>query len=142
MENYFIFKIHYSLTLYMTGIIWLVQMIHYPSFKLVGNDNFSNYHQNHLRQTSIVIAIPMVLEILTATYLFIFVDMFRNNVLFLFTLALLFLIWIVTFLVSVPKHNTLSKGFNDQVTSALIKTNWIRTIGWSLRALLLFFLLK
>jgi len=126
----------------MTGIIWLIQIIHYPLFKLVGDKNFNSYHKFHIRKTSVVIAAPMTLEALTAAYLIFFVNEYRSNVLFLTSLALLGLIWAVTFFVSVPKHGILSKGFNDAVISSLIKTNWIRTITWSIRAVLLFYLLK
>lgn len=142
MTTYFIFKTHYSLTLYMVGIIWLVQIIHYPLFKFVNESNFVEYHKLHLKRTSIVIAIPMVLELLTAVTLIIFDAGYRNNFLFLSANLLLALIWITTFFISVPKHNILAKGFNPSAIHSLIQTNWIRTLAWTLRAALLFKLLK
>ena len=141
MDQYFIFKLHFSLTLYMTGIIWLVQVIHYPLFKLVGENTFKDYHKTHIKKTSSVIAIPMVLELLTGLYLFIQNNGYRNNFAFLITTSLLVLTWAITFLISVPKHNILSNGQNELALSVLIKTNWIRTIAWTIRSLILFSLL-
>ncbi len=142
MTHYFFFKIHFSLTLYMTGIIWLIQVIHYPLFKLVGEHTFNNYHKVHTQKTSLVIAIPMLLEILTGLYLIVGDEAYRNNFIFITAFILLIFIWVSTFFISVPKHNILSKGFNDLEVNALIKTNWIRTIAWSVRAICLFYLLN
>lgn len=142
MDNYFFFKLHFSLTLYMTGLIWLVQVIHYPLFKLVSESTFPDYHRTHIQKTSFVIAIPMILEMITAFYLISKDETYRSNPFFLTASLLLALIWAVTFFISVPNHNVLSKGLNDQALTTLIKTNWIRTVAWSLRAFLLFSLLR
>ena len=141
MDQYFFFKLHFSLTLYMTGVIWLIQVIHYPLFNLVGENTFKNYHKGHIQKTSSVIAIPMVLELLTALYLLVRHNDYRNNTIFLISTALLILIWVITFLISVPKHNILSSGHNEQAITALVKTNWIRTVAWTVRAIILFILL-
>lgn len=142
MAHYFFFKLHFSLTLYMTGVIWIIQIIHYPLFKLVGEHSFASYHKTHIQKTSLVIAAPMVLELLTGLYLLIDDQAWRNNLVFVASCTLLIFIWISTFLISVPKHDILSKKFNDLEVNALIKTNWIRTIAWSIRAICLFYLLN
>jgi hypothetical protein len=126
----------------MVGVIWLIQIIHYPLFRLVGESTFIDYHKIHIQKTSIVIAVPMILEVLTGLYLFSFIELYRNNFMFLIAFALNVLIWLVTFFTSVPKHKILSKGGDDSVLNALVRTNWIRTMAWTLRALLLFPLIK
>jgi hypothetical protein len=126
----------------MVGVIWLIQIIHYPLFRLVGESTFIDYHKIHIQKTSIVIAVPMILEVLTGLYLFSFIELYRNNFMFLIAFALNVLIWLVTFFTSVPKHKILSKGVDDSVLNALVRTNWIRTMAWTLRALLLFPLIK
>ena len=141
MEHYFFFKLHFSLTLYMTGIIWLIQVIHYPLFSLVGEKNFEDYHKSHIQKTSSVIAIPMVLELLTVLYLLIKNNLYRSNLLFLINFSLLVITWIITFLISVPRHDILSKGHNELAIKTLVNTNWIRTIAWTLRAVILFTIL-
>lgn len=124
----------------MTGVIWLIQIIHYPLFKLVGENTFNDYHKFHIHKTSLVIAIPMTLELLTGLYLITSNEIYRNNFIFLTAFTFLILIWIITFFISVPKHDILSKGFDELTITALIKTNWIRTIAWSIRAVFLFYI--
>jgi hypothetical protein len=125
----------------MTGVIWLVQVIHYPLFKYVGEHTFKDYHKGHLQKTSLVIAIPMILELATALYLLIRYDVYRNSHAFIFASSVLIIIWLITFLISVPKHEIISKGYNESAIAALVKTNWLRTIAWTIRAVVLFFLL-
>lgn len=40
----------------MTGVIWFVQIAHYPLFSRVGQPGFSEYEREHARRTSRVIA--------------------------------------------------------------------------------------
>lgn len=141
MDQYFFFKLHFSLTLYMTGVIWLIQVIHYPLFKLVGENAFKDYHKGHIQKTSSVIAVPMVLELLTGLYLLIRYNENHNSFAFLIATFLLVIIWAITFFISVPKHNILSNGQNELAIAVLVKTNWIRTILWTARSIILFSLL-
>lgn len=142
MDYYFFFKVHFCFTLYMVGIIWLIQIIHYPLFKQVGESTFIDYHKIHIQKTSLVIAGPMIMEVLTGLYLFTFIELYRNNLMFLIAFALNIIIWVVTFFISVPKHKILSSGPDHSVINALVRTNWLRTIAWTLRVFLLFPLLK
>ena len=48
--------------------------------------------------------------------------------------VLLVVVWGATFFVAVPRHNLLAAGFNAAVIDSLVATNWIRTIAWTLRA--------
>lgn len=141
MDLELLFKIHFSLTLYMLGIIYLIQAINYPLFALVDKDSFPKYHALHIRQTSKVIAIPMLLEAITLIALLWWGPAYRTQPLFLVTTVLLILIWLVTFFISVPLHNKLSTGFDSLVSHRLVTTNWIRTIAWTIRTLILFQLL-
>ena len=45
-------------------------------------------------------------------------------------------IWMSTALLQVPCHETLAKGFDADVHHRLVSTNWIWTVAWSLRGLL------
>ena len=48
-------------------------------------------------------------------------------------IMLLGVIWFSTLLLQIPYHNKLTSKFDESVLKMLIKTNWIRTICWSLR---------
>jgi hypothetical protein len=52
-------------------------------------------------------------------------------------LALVGVIWASTFLVQVPAHGTLARGFDEAAHARLVGSNWIRTAAWTARALLL-----
>ncbi len=52
-------------------------------------------------------------------------------------LLLLVVTWSVTFLISVPRHNELVSGFSEASHRSLCRTNWIRTIAWTARGILL-----
>lgn len=56
-------------------------------------------------------------------------------------MGLVLAIWLVTFFWSVPQHGTLSLGFDVGAHALLVQTNWIRTMAWSGRSLLLLWLL-
>ncbi len=130
-------KIHLFATIYMTGIIWLIQVIHYPLFKNVGLEQWPSYHQQHVKLTSIVIAGPMIIELFSFLGLIYLSHVYRSNTLFLISGLILIVIWAVTFLISVPIHNKLASGFDINLIDQLVSTNWIRTIAWTLRSALL-----
>ena len=50
-------------TLFMTGLIWFVQVVHYPLFDRVGAARFVPYHAAHSRRTSWVVAAPMAIVV-------------------------------------------------------------------------------
>lgn len=130
-------KIQLFTTFYMTGIIWLIQVIHYPLFKLVEAQNWQNYHKKHLQLTSIVIAGPMIIEILSLGLLFYLIPDYRSSTAMLLSAILLIIIWATTFFISVPTHNRLALKFDDGPWKFLVQTNWIRTISWTLKSFLI-----
>lgn len=137
-----LFKLHLFTTIYMTGIIWLVQIIHYPLFKYVGSTQWQSYHQEHVKLTSIVIAGPMIVELITYFLVFYLSPVYRENSYYLISGLLLILIWGVTFFISVPLHNSLASGFAEKPWSLLVSTNWIRTISWTAKTLLILWSFK
>ena len=61
-----ILLLHAAATVFMTGLIWFVQVVHYPLFSAVGRDRFSEYEGRHSRLTGRVVGAPMLLELATA----------------------------------------------------------------------------
>jgi hypothetical protein len=49
-------------TFYLCGVIWVVQLVHYPLFNQVGREHFSAYAQRHTRWISPVVAPAMLLK--------------------------------------------------------------------------------
>lgn len=61
----------------------------------------------------------------------------ERSTLFLISLFILLVIWASTFLIQVPLHERLKMGADYVVIEELISSNWIRTVGWSVRIILL-----
>ena len=49
----------------MTGVIWFVQVVHYPLLERVGVDRFTAYHAAHTRFTTWVVVVPMLVELIS-----------------------------------------------------------------------------
>ena len=122
---------HAAATLFMTGVIWFVQVVHYPLFGRVGDAGFTAYAREHARRTGWVVGPAMLLELLLALAL-----AARGGALAWAGLALLGAIWASTAFVQVPLHGRLAAGPDRFAQRRLTATNWVRTAAWSLRAVL------
>lgn len=123
-------------TLFMVGVIWFVQIVHYPLFGRVGAKGFPAYSEAHSRLTSHVVGPPMLLEAATAVLLlFVRPEEVPASGAWL-GLALLAAAWLSTALLQVPRHNTLGLGFDARAYRSLVLSNWVRTAAWSARGLL------
>lgn len=123
-------------TWFMTGVIYFVQIVHYPLFSEIGPGEFHNYEQSHVNRTTIVVLPMMFLELTTALALLHYRPPGIASYWFWLGLILLAVIWLSTFLLQVPMHNQLSQGFSHKAHNFLVVSNWLRTIAWSARAVL------
>ncbi len=129
-------------TFFMTGLIWVIQIVHYPLFAYIGKDEFIAYEKKHSKLISFIVA-PMMLIELASAIIIIISDYFISDLYILFTIAflLLIIIWISTMLIQVPQHRILSSRYDLKAIKDLAKSNWIRTICWSLRSVILMYIL-
>lgn len=56
-------------TWFMTGLIWFVQVVHYPLYDRVGSAEFQVYERDHCALTTLVVAPMMVAELLSGVML-------------------------------------------------------------------------
>lgn len=133
--------LHAAATLLMTGVIWFVQVVHYPLFALVGPDGFSRYEQVHAARTTWVVAPLMLVELATAVLLLVRPDERMPHWMPAAGLVLLAVIWGSTFLLQVPRHDVLAAGFDAGAHQALVASNWFRTAAWTLRGGLVLWML-
>lgn len=131
-----LFLTHLGSSLYMVGLIWFVQVVHYPLFARVGGAEFAAYEQRHTVYVTWVVAPAMLIEAATAVLLFWFRPTAVPSFILWTGLALLGVIWLSTALLQVPCHDVLSRGFDSLVHQRLVSTNWLRTSAWSLRGVL------
>lgn len=122
-------------TLFMVGLIWFVQIVHYPLYANVGREQFSEYEALHNRMTMWVVGPAMLVELATAVMLLKYSPTV-SSVLAWMGLGLLIVIWIATATLSVPAHGVLTAGFSDVAHHKLVLTNWIRTVAWTARGVI------
>ena len=137
MDHNTLLLIHFVSTAVMTGLIWVVQLVHYPSFYFIEDKKFINFEKFHKNRISLIVLPFMVLEVLTGVMLIYLHEETYSRANFISGLIILLIIWIVTFGFSMRMHQKLEKGMDTKAIHLLIATNWIRTIGWSLRLALL-----
>ena len=128
-------------TFYLVGLIWLVQCVHYPLFRLVGEGGFAEYQKRHQLWITFVVGPPMLIEALTSVLVLFFLSSYELLWLHSVGIGLVFVIWLSTGFVQVPCHAKLEKGFDPIAHRRLVRTNWIRTIAWTLRGILMIYLI-
>jgi hypothetical protein len=124
-------------TLYLTGLIWTIQVVHYPLMNRVAPEQFGEFHRQHGARISLVVIAPMVIELATAAAVAVDPPSGVPQTVGLVGAGLVALIWASTFLIQVPCHQRLSQGFDAATHRRLVRSNWLRTIAWTMRAALM-----
>ena len=135
-----IFLLHCAAALFMTGVIWFVQIVHYPLFEFVGG-RFSDYAHEHTRRTTPVVAPVMILELFSGLWL----AWSASDTMVLglrINAGLLLVTWLSTLILQVPLHHRLKESDGASEVPRLVACNWVRTVCWSVRAILLLWLLS
>ena len=127
---------HAAATWFMTGAIWFVQIVHYPLLVWVGPDAFAAYERANIARTASVVGPVMLLEALTALLLLWRRPPQVHASQAALGICLLVIIWGSTWYLQFPIHKALTQGFDPSLADRLSSTNWVRTAGWSARALL------
>ena len=121
---------------YLVSLLFMTQFITYPTFLHIDKDKFSEYHRKYVNNISFIVAPVMLIELLTLSL----IAYFSSEFLIIKSLILLIVIWLTTFFIMIPSHNRISKSFNKKEIISLINYNWVRTILWSFKLLLIIFL--
>ena len=128
-----VFLAHVGATLFMVGLIWFVQVVHYPLFGSVGREGFARYSQAHSRLTGFVVGPPMLVEAATAVALVVRAPQRVPFSLPLTGLVLLAVVWLSTAFLQSPQHTVLGRGFVADSHHFLVLSNWVRTVCWTAR---------
>lgn len=124
--------VHLTATSALAGVGWVVQLVVYPSFRLVGSgrdpDAWARVHAAHTRAITRVVALPWAAQGASLAALLLRDGLSPLRVL---TGAFALAGVAVTVAVSVPLHTRLDRGFDDGAALRLVQTNWLRTAAWS-----------
>jgi hypothetical protein len=120
--------VHATAVFLLTGLIWTIQLVHYPGFADVERRQWPAYHRRHSRNITIIVLPLMLTELATSAWL-----LWHS----LGTLHLVFLgcslfTWLLTALVFVPIHQRIGARPNEGYLRKLNNSNWLRTLTWTI----------
>ena len=133
VEYDLLFKINFISTSVMVGVIWVIQLLHYPSFHFINEKKYIEFQHFHMQRISFIVIPVMLIELASALLLSYF---FRSS-LIIILLALLLGIWGITFIFFTNMHQKLTNGYDPSIVDRLVQINWSRTALWSLRLTIL-----
>jgi len=113
----------------MLVLIWLVQLVIYPSLNHYTIKNLRNWHRSYTKRITYVVLPLMIGQLLFAIIKMTIVF----DILIAMKLLLIIAVWILTFGIFVPLHSAVeTMEETNSITEKLIRLNWSRTIVWSL----------
>ena len=127
--------IHLIATSVMVGVIWVIQLVHYPSFHFIELKQYTTFQRFHMSRISYVVIPAMLTELFTLILIIISMD--QIDTLVLASAILLIFIWLITAVFFSGVHQKLTLGYDQTVVDKLVKLNWGRTLLWTLRLLLI-----
>lgn len=126
-----VFILAISSNAFMAGVIWLIQVVHYPLLGEVDQDSIVRVSVKHQTLITRVVAPAMVLEALATGYLFLLIP--RNALLpSIFAFLMLMLAVFVTAFKAVPLHSRIARG-ESHLIRELLRVNWVRTAAWTIK---------
>jgi len=129
--------LHFLAAVVMAAVIWFVQVVQYPLFAQIGEAEFPAYAADYQRRIGWVVIGPMLVEVVTAVALATCRPEIYRHPAFAMASLLLAVVWACTFLWQVPLHQKLLGGRDMATVARLVKSNWLRTIAWTARAILI-----
>jgi hypothetical protein len=117
-------------------LIWMVQLLIYPSFKYFQNKDLILWHRIYTRNISLIVMPLMLVQL----FIYLYLLFYSITGLLTISMFLIVLVWLLTFGVFVPIHQKIaSSSYNKQDLIRLKNLNWIRTIIWTLIMMINFF---
>jgi len=109
-------------------LIWMVQLVVYPSFAAFQTENLIEWHSLYMVRITYIVLPLMLGQAFFAT-----IQGYRNRTVYTMgSLLLVVLLWMLTFTIFVPLHNEIASGdFSSETLNELVSKNWIRTTLWS-----------
>ena len=116
---------------FMAGVLWLVQIVHYPLLGAVPNEDIQTIALRHQTLITRVVGPAMIIEA-AASAMLIFVGPTTSRSLSIVGFLLLGIAVAVTVFKADPLHARIAQG-KAYLIPQLIRINWTRTIAWTLR---------
>jgi hypothetical protein len=131
-----LFLVQVVTTLPMVGLILIVQVVVYPQFANVPADSFVAYHNFHMRRITPVVALFFLPEMAASAAMILWRPEWISLPEAALGLALTVVLIMSTLFLQIPCHNKLSAGYNRTQIELLVRTNFVRTLAWCARGVL------
>lgn len=129
--------VHAGTACFMAGLIWFVQIVHYPLMRLVPPGEFSAYERAHQSRVTRIVAPVMLIESLATAMILMPPEGGVTGDPMRWAAAVLLVVnHAATFGILVPLHARLARGHDDALVACLVRMNWIRTFAWTARAVI------
>lgn len=122
-------------TLWLAGMVWTIQVVHYPLFAQVGTDGFATYEAAHSRRITTLLLGPWAVQGVTTAWVLLHRPAGVPLWLVVLAAGAAAATVLVTVLLSIPAHGVLAGGFDHAAHATLLRTNWWRTAAWSAHGL-------
>ena len=123
---------HAAATCFLTGLVWVVQLVVYPSFLRVGRTAaWPAFHAQHSRGMTRAVVLPWAVEGVCCAVLLVRrpdgVPLWLAGLAGALGLATV----VLTFLVQVPLHGRLSRAYDERAARRLLASNRLRVLAWT-----------
>jgi hypothetical protein len=115
----------------LAGLIWTIQLVHYPLFALIGAPEWPHYEAEHQRRITRLVA-PLMLANVGLALAVLAEDASASRVL---NASLAIGIFIATGLLLGPMHRRLETHASTAAIRLLVRANWARTAAWTAQVL-------
>lgn len=129
-----VFHLHLIVSWTLVGLIWTIQIVHYPAFAFIDPEVFTEFQAFHMRSITCVV-MPLMLAELALSFLDARSRSFKGIPLVAFGIVVC--IWLSTFFWQMPIHQHLLRGKDLEKIGDLVGSNTLRTALWSMKAILL-----
>ncbi|HKJ48055.1 MAG TPA: hypothetical protein VJ973_03150 [Christiangramia sp.] len=110
-------------------LIWIVQLVIYPGMCYYKSEDLGNWHKIYTGRIGVIVGPLMIAQLAIAILQFWFMQSLYTIV----SLIVILIIWMLTFLIFVPLHNSIQPNKScEEITNDLVRKNWWRTLLWSL----------
>ena len=111
----------------LTGVGWLVQVVVYPGFRLVGAEQWVGYHRRHSQGMGLGVVLPWAAQGVSVFALVVAAPSVPSVLL----AGLAGVTVLVTMAGAVPVHTRIRTLVSDRDVALLLRANLVRTLAWT-----------
>ena len=109
-------------------MIWMVQLIVYPSFKYYTPRDLKTWHRRYTKRISIIVIPLMGAQLFLYSYALLQEPTIFNSI----CTSIVISLWLLTFIRFVPLHKAIETSKTTaEISESLVNRNWWRSLLWT-----------